>query len=236
MVDMITPAHDDLQALEQLSAKFVARPAGMSVDNAELAAIAGSIHARLVSMQKDVFQIGYDLLRAKKLLGHGNFRNWIKSEFAWSVRTAQNFMNVATRLGDKSESLSHLGVEALYKLAAPSTPEEVIEAVTSMAKAGEKVTSMAVKGLVRQTSPVAKKRATASTELQSKSGKAPEAPQHSDQDKSSIDEMTEQAFLLLKAKLEPQRLTRIAYLLARCDLDQLLERLNQHLTELSKLS
>ena len=207
--------------------------AGSDVDG-NLSAIASSIRARLSSMQRDVFQIGYDLVRAKELLEHGKFHQWLAAEFAWSARTAQNFMNVATRLGGKSESLSHLGVEALYKLAAPSTPDEVIEAVTSMAKAGEKVTSTAVKGLVRQTSPVAKKGATASTELQSKSGSVPEARQQSQHGTSSIEDMTEQAFLLLKAKLEPQRLTRIAYLLARCDLNRLLDTLNRHLMETTK--
>ena len=70
--------------------------AGSDVDG-NLSAIASSIRARLSSMQRDVFQIGYDLLRAKELLGHGKFHQWLAAEFAWSARTAQNFMNVATR-------------------------------------------------------------------------------------------------------------------------------------------
>ena len=121
MVDMITPAHEDVELLEQRRADLVVHSVGAAVENADLAVVAGSIHARLASMPKNVFKIGYDLLRAKKLLGHGNFWNWVETEFTWSTRTAQNFMNVASRLGSKSESLSHLGMETLYKLAAPST-------------------------------------------------------------------------------------------------------------------
>jgi len=56
--------------------------------------------------------------------------DWIRSEFDMGRQTAQNFMNVAMRFGDKLPNFGNL-VSVLYELAAPSTPDTVIEMVES---------------------------------------------------------------------------------------------------------
>lgn len=36
---------------------------------------------------QDIINIGQKLIEVKEQLGHGQFRNWLKAEFNWSVRT-----------------------------------------------------------------------------------------------------------------------------------------------------
>jgi hypothetical protein len=54
------------------------------------------------------------------------FMPWIEAEFEMAERTARNFMNVAERYASKSATVADLAPTALYELAAPSTPEEVV--------------------------------------------------------------------------------------------------------------
>ena len=77
---------------------------------------------------QDVFDIGQKLSEIKTRLGHGHFGNWLKAEFDWSERTAQNFIRVYVSF--KSENVADLNFSqtALYVLAA--APEEArLEAI-----------------------------------------------------------------------------------------------------------
>ena len=55
---------------------------------------------------EDIIEIGSDLLGVKEALEHGHFGPWLKAEFGWSERTAQNFMNVAEKF--KSANFAEL--------------------------------------------------------------------------------------------------------------------------------
>ena len=70
---------------------------------------------------------------------HGSFLPWIEQEFGMSDRAANRFMNVATEYGAKSARLAGLGLEAMYELAAPSSPPEVQAEVERRIAAGELV-------------------------------------------------------------------------------------------------
>ncbi len=80
---------------------------------------------------QSLIESGFLLLRAKKLLGHGKFRNWLNDNFSMSAKTANRFMNVALmvkRLELKNDTVSRLlclDLKSLYELAAKSTSEEV---------------------------------------------------------------------------------------------------------------
>lgn len=77
---------------------------------------------------QDVFDIGQKLSEIKTRLGHGHFGNWLKAEFEWSERTAQNFIRVYESF--KSENIADLNFSqtALYVLAA--APQEArLEAI-----------------------------------------------------------------------------------------------------------
>lgn len=78
---------------------------------------------------RHVLAIGRNLQEVKDRLPHGQFLTWLQAEFGMSERHARNFMRVAARFGDKSEIIADLSVTILYELAAPSTPDTVVEQV-----------------------------------------------------------------------------------------------------------
>ncbi len=78
-----------------------------------------------------VVDIGQELLAMKALLPHGQFLPWVES-FGLERRTATNYMQVAAEFGAEWATVSHLPTGIIYKLAAPSTPPAVREAVMHM--------------------------------------------------------------------------------------------------------
>ncbi len=94
-----------------------------------------------------MIEIGLALKRVKAILSHGQFGPWVRVEFGMSDRSAFRFMLVADRYAGKSNSVLLLKPDALYALAAPSTPEDVRAAVEERIAAGELVTAAEVKRL-----------------------------------------------------------------------------------------
>ena len=92
--------------------------------------------------------IGRSLLDVKEKLDHGQFQDWLKAEFAWTSRTAQNYMNVAKN--EKFSFLDTLPVSALYLIASPTAPDEAVEEIVGRAEAGEKVTVAEVKSTLKE--------------------------------------------------------------------------------------
>lgn len=62
---------------------------------------------------------------------HGQFLRWIEAEFNMSDQSAHRFMHVARRLSDKIPHDVEFQATALYALAAPSTPDEVVAAIST---------------------------------------------------------------------------------------------------------
>jgi hypothetical protein len=96
----------------------------------------------------DIIEIGRRLTEAKAIAGHGGWLPWLEREFGWTYRTAVNFMRVAEL--SKSETVSDLSVDmaGLYRLAAPSTPAEVVEAVAEGSARGETFTHQQVETMI----------------------------------------------------------------------------------------
>jgi len=105
---------------------------------------------------QDTLDIGQKLMEVKEQLEHGQFRNWLKAEFDWSVRTAARFMQVATKF--KNANLAHLDIaaSALYLLAEPSTPNEAQKEALELAKQGENITYAKAKDIINQHKEAAK--------------------------------------------------------------------------------
>lgn len=78
---------------------------------------------------QNVIAIGRNLQAVKDHLPHGQFLPWLQTEFAMTERHARNFMHAAARFGNKPEIIADLSVTVIYELAAPATPEAVIEQV-----------------------------------------------------------------------------------------------------------
>ncbi len=106
------------------------------------------IRMRITKTVEDIIEVGNDLLAVKAALAHGQFLPWLRAEFGWSERSAQNFMNVAENF--KSAKIADLPIQpsAAYYLAAPSVPHEALQQAVEKAEAGEEVTFATAKDIV----------------------------------------------------------------------------------------
>lgn len=96
-----------------------------------LAAIKIELGQKLAETAHNLVESGRLLIRAKQLLGHGKFRNWLNDNFSMSSKTANRFMSVAHmvnrfQLNDAAVSqLLSMDLKTLYELSAKSTTESV---------------------------------------------------------------------------------------------------------------
>lgn len=98
----------------------------------------GEIRLLMKRTARDIISIGQKLIEIKELLGHGQYRKWIKTEFNWGKSTANSFENVAKRFANV-QNLDIFTPSVLYELAAPSTPESARQEAIARAEAGEKI-------------------------------------------------------------------------------------------------
>jgi hypothetical protein len=118
----------------------VIEPELQEIATPDLRQIAERIRARRAWA---VIETGRDLLKAKKLIGHGDFGTWLWTEAGLADHTARRCMRVA-RWADslpegKTDKLSLLPTTSLYELAAKSTPEPARAAVFEALEAGERL-------------------------------------------------------------------------------------------------
>jgi gas vesicle protein len=111
---------------------------------------ADRIRERVKKTVEDIIDVGNDLLAVKEALPHGQFGPWLKAEFGWSERSAQNFMSVAERF--KSAKFAELPIQpsAAYLLAAPTVPDEARQVAVEKAEAGEEITFAAAREIVAE--------------------------------------------------------------------------------------
>lgn len=97
-----------------------------------------------------IIQIGKNLQEVKNTLPRGMFLPWIRSEFGMSRQTADRFMQVADRFGDKVLTVSTLSISAsaLYLLASTATPQEAIDETFQRAETGENITKELAKQII----------------------------------------------------------------------------------------
>ena len=87
-----------MSAMTQTGFDYAALPVDAAL-NARAAA--ERIKLRLKRTVEDIIEIGRELTAVKAELPHGAFVVWILSEFEMSVDTAQNFLRVYERFGEK---------------------------------------------------------------------------------------------------------------------------------------
>jgi hypothetical protein len=89
------------------------------------------------------------LTEVKERLPHGKFLSWLKGEFGWAERTAQNFMRVYELSKSANFADLTLDISALYLIAARSTPEPIVREVLERAK-NEPMSHAEAKRLLRE--------------------------------------------------------------------------------------
>jgi gas vesicle protein len=111
---------------------------------------ADRIRERVKKTVEDIIEVGNDLLAVKEALDHGQFGPWLKAEFGWSERTAQNFMSVAERF--QSAKFAELPIQpsAAYLLAAPAVPDEARQVAVEKAEAGKEITVATAREIVAE--------------------------------------------------------------------------------------
>ncbi|MEM8779596.1 MAG: diguanylate cyclase [Cyanobacteria bacterium P01_G01_bin.49] len=107
------------------------------------------IKKRISRCAQDIIEIGNNLSQIKQQLQHGQFRAWLKTEFDWSVSTANKFMQVSRQFKPTDLEEIEIAPSALYILAAPSTPETVRTQALSQAKQGKRITYAIAQQLVK---------------------------------------------------------------------------------------
>ena len=106
-----------------------------------------------------IVDIGQKLIEVKQQLGHGNFMNWLKSEFNWSISTAARFMQVSEQFKFVNLVNLEIAASALYLLAARSTPVLAREEAIERATQGEAISYTKAKAIVTQRKEAAKPKA-----------------------------------------------------------------------------
>lgn len=127
--------------LTQMGFDYAALPVDAALNARDAAE---RIKLRLKRTLEDIIEIGRELTAVKDELPHGHFLPWIAAEFEMSEDTATNFMNVCSRFG-QIPKFSEFKPSVLYLLAAPKTPESIIDKALEKAESGEKVTVADVK-------------------------------------------------------------------------------------------
>jgi hypothetical protein len=106
------------------------------------------IKALMKRAATDIIEIGQKLTEVKGRLGHGHFGGWLRAEFDWTPRTAQQFMLVAETFKNENFSLLEVAPSALYLLAAPSTPDSARQEALDRASEGEPITHQVARDIV----------------------------------------------------------------------------------------
>lgn len=120
-------------------------------DTPELLEHANAIRSLGKQTISNVIEIGKRLNECKRIVGHGNFGDFLKREFAWHENTALNYMRVFELSKSTTVVDLNLSLKSLYLLSAPSTPKEVRDAIVERAAKGEKVETTDVKRAVKVT-------------------------------------------------------------------------------------
>ena len=116
-----------------------------------LRAQAKRIRKRIGKTTQDLIDIGRDLLAAKRhLLDHGEFIEWVETEVGIVRRTAQAYMAVAKLAEEKGAAIALLPPTTAHRLAAKSTPSEVVSEVVATAQSGDVVPDRTVSEMISE--------------------------------------------------------------------------------------
>jgi len=113
-----------------------------------LRAIADRVHGLSTRVTKSTVDIGLELEAGRALLKNGPFGCWVRAEFGFTIRSAQQKIAAARFVRDEGEIFSRLPITALYALAETSTPIEVVETVRARLDAGQVLRAQQVKTLI----------------------------------------------------------------------------------------
>lgn len=100
-------------------------------DRAKIAAIVTSVESHLLSVKRNVFEIGKCLSKAKHILPHGTFQRFITDHFNKELpySTANLYMKIYDKFQLTPRAVQYLPITFLLKLTDNSFPEEVLNII-----------------------------------------------------------------------------------------------------------
>ena len=98
---------------------------------------ANRIRQLQADVQRGIIEIGFELIAAKKEIGHGGWAQWLEKEFEWTQQTANRFMRVADRFGKLNNVVQFKPSTLQAMLTLPAGTEQ--EFIDEQAAAGKPV-------------------------------------------------------------------------------------------------
>ena len=114
-------------------------------ETATIEELTTEIQSYLGKIGQNIIEVGKRLIRAKSLLAHGEWQNWLKDNFNLTDRTARNFMAVAERFGKTEIDFRFQSTQLIAMLSLPAGEEEKF--IAEKSAEGMPVESMSVKKL-----------------------------------------------------------------------------------------
>jgi hypothetical protein len=101
-----------------------------------------------------IVEMGRELIAASDEIDRGDWKRWLRDEFAWSDETARKYMSVANAFGGQSgwprDGQLTIDASALYVLSSPDVPQPARDEAVERARAGKHITKKEADEMVRQ--------------------------------------------------------------------------------------
>ena len=111
---------------------------------------ANRIRKLQADVQRGIIEIGFELIAAKKEIGHGGWADWLATNFDWTQQTANRFMRVSERFGKLNNVVQFKPSTLQAMLSLPEGDEEAfIEAQADKGKPIESQSAREVKAAVK---------------------------------------------------------------------------------------
>lgn len=137
-VDYDTPARELEERKEELVKSMEnGKAENLVVEEVTLEVRAERIRRLQADVQRGIIEIGFELIAAKKQVGHGSWSDWLQKEFAWTRRTAERLMAVAERFGKCDNVVAFQPSTLQAMLALPEGEEQAF--IETQAQAGTPV-------------------------------------------------------------------------------------------------
>ena len=142
---------DDLSLLKEMMEHMESTPA--PVEQNQLGQLVAEIKILSQQTAANIIEIGKRLKMAKEHVGHGEWGNWIESNFEMSHKTANRFMQAAEQFGNSS-TMTNLNPSKIYALLdVPATDREEFIAqpheVNGQQKTVDEMTTRELAGAIR---------------------------------------------------------------------------------------
>lgn len=157
---MRQPTPNILDELMPVQSEATELRSGLRWDYSQLGDAASAVIEHTIEIKRNerranesVIEAGRHLIAVRDALQHGQWMDWLETEFSMSDRTARTMISIAERFDGKLETVSNLGQSVLGLLASPSVPEAAVEEVIQRSQNGETVTKATAKAVIDQHKP-----------------------------------------------------------------------------------